>query len=366
MEKTTIKGQPSWRIANDCVEAFVTEKGAHIAPVNFDLGGRKVQPYMVAPWAEEKFDTTFDEVLKVLRGDFFCLPFSGKFFPPDGIAYPPHGETATENWQIESSTDSSVTLAMDMKLRNAKVQRSLNLVNGHRAIYTRNVVTGLTGPMSYGMHPTLQLPDEEGCGLVSVAPFDLGEVFPFPFEIAAEGGYQCLRPGATFTDLTKVPQLDGGFADLTSYPARKGYEDFVMLRTKQDLPFGWTAVVVPSKGYIWFSLKDPKVLPLSLLWMSNRGRHYAPWSSRNIGVLGVEEGYLMLPLGPAETSTELFSNCAQLSADKPLVVKTIMAVAPCDASFGRVADIVAVGDGVELADINGQRISAKVDLSFVK
>ena len=50
----TIKGQPSWRIASDRVEAFVTELGGQIGPIMFDRRGRKIAPYSVAPWAEEK------------------------------------------------------------------------------------------------------------------------------------------------------------------------------------------------------------------------------------------------------------------------------------------------------------------------
>ena len=75
--KKVVLGQPSWRIASKEVEAFVTETGGHLGPVTFKLGGRKIAPYSVAPWAKEKLDRSTPNIIKALRGDFFCMPFGG-------------------------------------------------------------------------------------------------------------------------------------------------------------------------------------------------------------------------------------------------------------------------------------------------
>jgi hypothetical protein len=37
-------------------------------------------------------------------------------------------------------------------------------------------------------------------------------------------------------------------------------------------------------------LKNPAELPITMLWISNGGRDYAPWSGRHRGVLGIEDG----------------------------------------------------------------------------
>ena len=37
-------------------------------------------------------------------------------------------------------------------------------------------------------------------------------------------------------------------------------------------------------------LKNPAELPVTMLWISNGGRDYAPWSGRHRGVLGIEDG----------------------------------------------------------------------------
>jgi len=361
MKKEFVFGQPSWQIHSDKVKAYVTEKGGHLAPVYFTLDDLVVQPYMIAPWAEERVDPSIDEVLKVLRGDFFCMPFAGKFMPPDGVNYTCHGEPATEKWTLVRATETSLDLEMELSQRPGKVTRSISLDPRQAAVYSAHTVAGIEGPISYGMHPTLQLPDREGCAFVSVSVFDLGQVAPFQFEDPAVGGYQSLKPGAVFTDMAAVPQIDGGLADLTRYPARKGFEDFVMVRTRQDLPFGWAAVSVPSEGYVWFSLKDPKVLPLSVFWFSNRGRHYAPWNGRNVGVLGMEEACLMLPHGL--DSDRLFSDCARLSADQVLKVNTIMGLAQIDGSYGKVVSIDPADGGVAIRFESSQEARVELDLS---
>ena len=369
MKTNMISGQPSWRLVTDVVEAYVTETGAHTAPVTFDLGDRRVQPFMVAPWAEEPLSPETDDVLKVLRGDFFCMPFGGDFMPDDGFKYPLHGESATRRWKLQDikvdGPKTELRAKMEWSIRPGTVTRIVSLVERHTAVYSRNIVEGVDGKFSYGVHPTLQLPDEEGCALVSVSAFEVGEVSPFPFEKPEEKGYQSLRIGALFGNLGKVPRLDGSTADLTRYPARKGFEDFVMMKTRENLPFGWAAVSVPSRGYLWLSLKDHRVLPVSLIWMSNGGRHYAPWSGRNVGVLGMEEAAVQLPLGPAETAMQTLSECPTVTAMRPLVVNTIMAVAPLPDGFERVTEVRKSMLGVRAISQTGKSVEIPLDLDFL-
>src|SRR5437879_2722402 len=101
-KKLLVHGQPSWRLATTDVEAFVTELGGHLGPVTFDRHGRKLTPYSVAPWAEETTDASLPPIIKVLRGDFFCLPFGANTTPFRGERHPVHGETANARWKFES------------------------------------------------------------------------------------------------------------------------------------------------------------------------------------------------------------------------------------------------------------------------
>ena len=81
MRLRKVFGQDSWRLASDRVEAFITRLGGHLGPVTFSLPNGKIQPFAVAPWAEEALGPEVPAVLKVLRGDFFCCPFGGNARP---------------------------------------------------------------------------------------------------------------------------------------------------------------------------------------------------------------------------------------------------------------------------------------------
>src|SRR4051794_9262909 len=72
-----VLGQPSRRIASDNVEAVVSQLGGQLAPITFDRSGRKIQPLSVAPWHDERQPRSMPALLRVLRGDFFCMPFGG-------------------------------------------------------------------------------------------------------------------------------------------------------------------------------------------------------------------------------------------------------------------------------------------------
>ena len=102
MKLIRIHGQPSWPFASDKVDAAITRQGGHLAPVRFRLPHGVVQPYSVAPWAEEKASAKLIPLLRSLRGDFFCAPFGGSDSVYRGEKHPPHGEVANSNWKLES------------------------------------------------------------------------------------------------------------------------------------------------------------------------------------------------------------------------------------------------------------------------
>ena len=78
------------------------------------------------------------------------------------------------------------------------------------------------------------------------------------------------------------------YYDLSSYPARKGFDDLALLVNKPG-DFGWTAVTFQRSAMLTLALKDPRVLSNTVLWMSNAGRHYHPWNGRHVSVLGIED-----------------------------------------------------------------------------
>jgi hypothetical protein len=371
----TIHGQPSWSFQASHVTASLTKLGGHLAPVAFKLGKKTVSPYSIAPWAEEELPPGLPPLLHALRGDFFCAPFGGGA-PWRGEKHPPHGETANAKWFLESfeKTGVRVTLhaSLKTKVRKGRADKFISLVDGHTAVYSRHVLSESRGPMSLGHHAMLKFPETPGSGAVSTSRFVRAQVLPEPFEQPANFGYSALKPGALFRTLAKVPQLDGGYADLTRYPARKGYDDLVMMTADAKLPFAWTAVVLAEQGYVWFALRDPRVLRHTIFWMSNCGRHYAPWNSRHGAVLGLEEVTSYFHLGLAESakpnalSRAGFPTTLTLHPKKPTTVNYIMAVAAIPKGFDRVARIRAVEGGVELVAESGKLAECALDLDFLR
>ncbi len=375
-ELTIIAGQLSWRLETETIEAFVTQTGGHLGPVTFCRKTNPIAPFSVAPWAEEKIDASLPPMLKSLRGDFFCLPFGGNETPFEGEEHPPHGETANAIWNFEtreeSTGGSTLRLSLETKARPGRVEKTISLRAGHNAIYSRHVVSGMGGAMNLGHHAMLKFPDEEGSGLISTSGFQFGQVFPGQFENLSEGGRSALKAGAEFETLDHVPLLAGGETDLSRYPARRGFEDLVMLVGDETAPFAWTAVSFPQQGYVWFALKNPRILRHTIFWFSNGGRAYAPWNGRHTSVMGLEEVTSYFHLGLAESVAPNsmrergITTTLQLDAATPLAVNYIMAVAPIPTTFGRLTRIeVLDGENVKLIGENGVSVKVALDLSFL-
>ena len=372
----TVRGQPSWVFRASHVRAHLTKLGGHLAPVEFRLGRKIVRPFSVAPWAEEKLAAGTPALLRALRGDFFCAPFGGNGTPWRGERHPPHGETANATWRLaafEKARD-RVTLHASLKLvtRRGHAGKHLTLVDGHTAVYQRHVISGARGPMSVGHHAMLKFPDAPGSGVVSTSRFTRAQVLPEFFERPENRGYQALKPGATFRSLERVPLLAGGTTDLTRYPARLGYDDLVMLTADATLPFAWTAVTFPRERHVYFALRDPRVLRHTILWISNGGRHYAPWNGRHTAVMGIEDTTSYFHHGLAESakpnplSRRGLPTTLALDPKKPTAVNYIIAVAAIPAGFDRVAEIQAVKGGVELIAASGKRVRSALDLEFLR
>src|SRR5690606_40271673 len=122
--------------------------------------------------------------------------------------------------------------------------------------------------------------------------------------------------------------------------------DLVLLASDPAAALGWTAVTFPAEGFVWFTLKDPRVLRQTVLWLSNGGRHYPPWSGRHTNVLGLEEvtSYFHLGLAASAAPNPLSERGIPTSVDldgRPFTVACIAAVAAVPEGFDHVADVRA-------------------------
>lgn len=372
-----IHGQPSWRVSSRDVEACITEKGGQLGPVVFDRRGRKIQPFSIAPWAEEKLSSDQPPIIQALRGDFFCLPFGANAKPFGRERHPVHGETANAKWKFQSlethSGKTTLRLGLDTAVRAGRVEKEITLVAGQHVVYCKHTLSGMGGPMNMGHHAMLKFPDEPGSGIISTSAFAYGQVFPGQFEDPASYGYSSLKAGAEFRTLRAVPLAAGGTTDLSQYPARRGFEDLVMIVHDLDVPLAWTAVTFPKQRYVWFSLKNPRILRETVFWISNGGRHYAPWSGRHTSVMGIEDVTSYFHYGLAESaaknpiSAKGFPTHHVLDPERPFVVPYIMGAVPVPAGFDRVTSIEpAVGkDAIILNSASGKKAHVEVQPEFL-
>ncbi|MFZ4507567.1 MAG: hypothetical protein ACOYON_07720 [Fimbriimonas sp.] len=359
-------GQESFVVRNGEVEAWVTQLGGHLAPVSFRLGNRWVQPFSVAPWAEEPGREDLPAILRSLRGDFFCMPFGGNSTPFEGERYPVHGEPANAVWNLDDANEGVLDLSFSTTIRPGRVQKRVEIRPGETVVYQTHTVSGMEGPMCYGMHATLKF---NSTGLLSNSSLAFGKVHP-AFESVVQGGYNSLKGGARFSSLDAVPMANGGLADIGEYPAREGYEDLVQVFQDPAEAFSWWAVTFPEEGFVWFQLKNPRVLSSTVLWHSNGGRHYQPWNGRHRGVLGIEEvtssfhDGLAESVAPNEASEAGFVTSVELNPEVPLVVKVVFGVAEIPSGFGRVTSVSPVAGGVQLSDSTSV-VFAPLDLEFL-
>lgn len=370
----TVHGQPSWSFRSSHVHAHLTRLGGQLGPVAFRLEHRLVTPFSVAPWAEEDVPAETPAMLRALRGDFFCAPFGGNAASWRGEQHPPHGETANATWKLKAfeREGDRVTLhaTLATSIRPGRVDKFITLQEGHAAVYQRHVVA-VRGPLNVGHHAMIKFPDAPGSGHVTTSRFVHGQVFPDAFESPENAGYQSLKPGAVFRSLDRVPLLNGGTADLGVYPARRGFEDLVMLTADDKLPFAWNAVTFPGQHYAWFALRNPRQLRHTVFWISNGGRHYAPWNGRHTGVMGIEDVTSYFHYGIAESvgrnalNKKGIPTAFTFNPAKPTSFTTIMGVAAIPNGFDRVREIRPAKDGVDLIAANGKRARCALDLDFL-
>lgn len=381
-QERTTASQPSWILANDDVEVAVTKLGGHMAPVTFDQNSKApIQPYHVSPWQDEGLKDLPAAVLVPLRGDFFCMPFGGNAAARGSEQHVPHGEAATAAWEFVGRTrmpdgTDTLTLTLDTKVRSGRITKELTLVPGQPVVYSRHVIDGFTGPTPLGHHATLAMPEEEGSIVVSVSPFKLGMTCPGVFSDPANREYQSLASGETFTDLARVPSRwkEPAEVDCTRFPVRRGYADLLAVFADEKALAGspaWTAAVNTKDHWVWFALRDPSVLPATVFWIENRGRHGVPWNGRN-SCLGLEDvcAYFAEGLVPSTAPNPLseqgIRTAIELNAKQPTEIRYAQGAARVPADFDRVKAInFSKPDQVTLVADSGATATVPVRHEFV-
>jgi len=376
-ECRTIRAQPSWMLRSSTIEMAVTHLGGHMAPVFFDIGSSApVQPYAISPWQGETEGLPSGGSELPLRGDFFCLPF-GSGLAPNGEVHTPHGQTSSGPWtHLESSSSGgthSLKLGIELPVRKGRVTQTYTLHDGENAVYTTTAIEGFAGPATMGHHAVLAVPAPERALLVSTSPIVLGMTCPYPFADPSEGNYQSLATGRRFTRLSRAPSIfrETPIADCSAFPVRPGFTDLLQLaqRPRGRHP-AWTVAVNSEAGYLWFAFKDPAVLPSTVLWIENRGRHSTPWKGRT-SLLGLEDVCSYFDTGiSASAAPNAFSlrgvpTVHRLSDKSQFEVRYIQGIVRTPAGFGCVKSVRFRSGEAVFIDVAGNRLSARVRHEFL-
>jgi hypothetical protein len=262
----------------------------HIAKMAIEADGRILEPLHRAPWIEEPRETQppgLPEGVIRLSGDFLCAPFS----VADVEKAPLHGWPANSPWAVVESAAIEggwrATFRLTRTVMGATVEKTLTLRDGHPFLYQEHAFVGGQGAISVAHHTMTVMKDGGRLAFspkrVAATPADATEPDP------ARGRYLLAYPARTH-DLAAFPAAAGGTTDLTDYRMDRRHEDFVTLVEAGHGGPGWTAVARRAEKDLVLVLKNPADLPVTMLWISNGGRDYAPWNGRHRGVLGIEDG----------------------------------------------------------------------------
>jgi hypothetical protein len=369
MEK--IYGIESFSLENTTVRLFLAKRGAHMAPVTFYReSSNPIQPYYVNPWNAELSNPEYPSLLQVFRGDFFCLPFGGNNVSKE-FTYPSHGPTANDVWSLKEQKSDRLVLQMDFPDNLAHVEATFNLRDKQPNIYIEHRISNCSLRLPYGHHAIL---DCSSPLHISTSPFKFGMVTRKSDIPTEDGEYHALKGHSRFSSLKQVPSrlTDYPFFDISRFPARQGFSDVVQLVNEESDGIGWNCAVCPEKGYLWFSLKEIKTLPSTLLWMENKGRHQAPWSGRNV-CIGIEDVCSCFGSGSSvssvsnELSKEGVKTSVQFHKDEEYPIRYIEGVVRIPPNFTEVKTVSFDGERqtATFTDVAGISISTTVDSTFL-
>lgn len=336
----------------------------NIRLLRFHWGGRSIEPLYAAPWRDEpeaQANPDLSPAERRLAGDFFCAPFA-EAADPD---VPAHGWTANSAWQLREHGASRLRLALARDVSGARIAKILEISADAPLLYQEHRIDGGEGILPVAHHPMLHL---EGRGRFFTskkrAVLTPGQVF--------EPGRSCLAYPTRAAEPEQVEGANGGTVDLTRWPIGSRNEDFAILVEAFGSPLGWSAVIREKEDDIVFFLKDPSVLPVTMLWFSNGGRDHAPWNGRFVGVTGIEDGCCAGLGGEAEArsgnavAAEGVATGLRLAEGRSHIVRHVIGAVPRPAGWTRISDISIAGNLLTILDGAGRQLDLPWRRDFLK
>ena len=350
-------------ISTDGISVRFDRDGGIIDDLAIEAGGQTLHPLHRAPWVRsgEALPDHVAPVERRLAGDFFCAPFAQS---EPGV--PIHGWSANGTWDDGGSiAEVDGTVVATYKLREAvaggRLTKHIMLCPGQPIVYQTHVFEGGSGHLPVAHHGMVHVP---GGARLSFSPKSGGRTMPAPPESDPARGRSLLAYPQSFSDLSSVRRCDGTIADASLYPFDRGHEDIVVLSEMPSVRIGWSAAVAPKDGFLFFALKDARMLPQTVLWMSNGGRSYAPWNSRHIAVLGIEEAATGIHLAVAEDAPDGVPTSLSLDPVRSTTIRYAFGAVPVPPGWTEVTDIRLDLPAIEIANRSGQKLAIPFRGSF--
>jgi len=248
-------------------------------------------------------------LLKRLRGDWVCLPFGTPGKPrtdldtrwlegldvnlesPDDTQ---HGSCANSRWVLESEEAHalSISFAPDVRFPIARIERRITVADGNPAIHCETRVAARRDcELQWGVHPTFRLPPSPGSFEIA---FGAGKLTVLTYPGIFEKGVSRVAHARVCDGLDLVPMIDGTTRSFSSLPLPFDTEELLLVAGHN----GEARLTNKSERYRVVMNWDPSVFPSVLVWISNRGRGFAPWNGRFLG-LGIEPVCSAFDLGYA-------------------------------------------------------------------
>jgi hypothetical protein len=302
-------GSLSW----DRGRADIQALGGMVGPVEVVLhDGRAIHPFKVAPWADDpraEWEATAPPLLKRLRGDWVCLPFGLPGKPrtdldakwlegldanlesPDPAQ---HGTCSNSPWRLDSADPHalSMSFAPETGFPIARIERRIFVADGEPTINLETRVAARANcELQWGVHPTFRLPEAPGAFEIG---FGSEKVTVLTYPGVFEASVSRVAHTRVCDGLDAVPMFDGATQSFSRLPLPFDTEELLFVTGHN----GVARLTNHAERYRVVMEWDPGVFPGVLLWISNRGRSFAPWNGRFLG-LGVEPVCAPFDLGYA-------------------------------------------------------------------
>lgn len=356
-----------WEIGSDLVRCHVNALGGQLGPVMFRVGGDWLEPMHRAPWLSDPRPAD-EPMLQNLQGDFFCAPFGASDVLAD--EHRAHGSTANGAWRLLDAQHDRLLLELEAPVAGARATKEVRIRAGQPVIYQTHRLHGGSGRIPLGHHAMLRAPEDDTLAL-SFSPFVWAATRPQAPEPDPYRGRSKLEYPQRLTSLSTARTVDGESVDLTVYPVLEDSEELVMLVTDPALEFAWSAAMSRRHGWIWFAVRPNSVLRNTVLWMSNGGRDYPPFSGRHRRVIGIEEVTAYFDLGhrlsaePNALSDLGFPTSVDLVKEGAVTARYAFGSLHAPPGFEKVENIYVADGDIVITDGGGREVRSSFDLSFL-